>query len=330
MWQTAHNSRRQHTTLTSFFLLPQIRRRLEQVESEDICCDLTPVEVDFDDPLLGPALFFDCFLHEADDDVPYAIDLPEDFVTSNTEDLLSGFAVICSRGGATPVRSIIDGDFINVTDSTTFYFLESTKNETEPLKSPRSVLIVRVIGDAGDEPPQNSRQDQLAEAVFGTGEPGSDSAFDQYDRCSFGKLQFIPAEGHPQISNGVMDVQIDASLEGRDIYRIRTMFQVAAATALNVSSLGEEFDHVIFCVPDGTVVPRRGKDWGAFARIGNIDSYYNSRHQRCTTVGTLAHELGHNLGMHHSGTSGQPYGDRTGTVRRENRAAWVHVCCSFV
>ena len=180
------------------------------------------------------------------------------------------------------------------------------------------VLVVRVIGDSGAEQPTESR-DRLAGAVFGIGaEPLSNSMSAQYNRCSFGQLDFIPADGNPLISNGVLDLPLSFSLQGRDIYSSRHLFREETAGVLGVSSSSLEtmFDHVMFCVASGTVPGTSTNTLGWSAFVGNShDSYFNSARGRCDKLSALMFASGRELGLHFSGDSTWSAGDNTGAVR---------------
>lgn len=302
-------------------------------ESDDDClsCLITPLQVEFDDPGDSDETFFECSLldDEHDDelvDIRYSIELPEDFLSRHEGDLMTGHAVVCISGGEA-VRAIdrTDRDFIRIPENADVSLTEEHEDDLYFEYLPglqarrRTVLVVRVIGDNGAEQPVESRN-RLAGAVFGIGPlPYSNSMRAQYSRCSFGRLEFVPASGHRLISNGVMDMTLDFSLQGVDILGSRQFFREEAATLLGVSSLSSQFDHVMFCVAAGTgiVTPAETRGWSAFATISRYDTYFNSEFERCHTLSALMHELGHNLGLHHSGRDGNQYDDRTGVVRAQ-------------
>ena len=203
----------------------------------------------------------------------------------------------------------------------TFPSMESGRS-----RNSMKVLVVRVIGDSGAEQPTD--RDRLAGAVFGIGaEPLSNSMSAQYNRCSFGQLDFISADGNPLISNGVLDLLLPFSLEGRNIYSTRHLFREETARVLGVSSSSLEtmFDHVMFCVASGTV-----PGWSAF--VGNShDSYFNSARGRCDKLSALMFASGRELGLHFSGDSNGPSGDSTGMVRISIHFAFpMHALTSFL
>ena len=186
--------------------------------------------------------------------------------------------------------------------------------------SPRSVLVVRILGDNGAEQPVETTA-SLAGAIFGMGnETFLNSMRAQFNRCSFGKLDFVPADGHSLISNGVLDVALNLSLEGRDIYRDRSSYHRETAALLGVSSLGlgNTFDHVMFCVAAGTV-SSVASFWTSFS-AGETYSYFNSKFLGCERLSALMLAMGHNLGLVNSGVGDNQYGDTTGTVRTNAHA----------
>ena len=307
---------------------------MDDPPSNCLFCEIESVQVEFED---GEAeTFFECHLVGNDDDdddetnvptddftgIPYAIDLPEAFVMENLTPLLSG-VTICIPGGQA-IRSFNGTEHLDVIyipqDAKIRLVLDGRENPGLGLNltSPRTVLVVRVIGASGAEVPAES-PNKLAGSIFGIGDqPYSNSMRDQYNRCSFGKLEFVPASSteFPQVFNGVVDVTIRNSLQGQLLYTWRYQYHVAVQRLLGVRDLKREFDHVMFCVAPGTLAGFRPRlrDWTAFAPRHTF-SYYNSKHFRCDKLSALMHEIGHNLGLIHSGRHRDEYGDPTGVVR---------------
>lgn len=70
----------------------------------------------------------------------------------------------------------------------------------------------------------------------------------------------------------------------------------------------DTYDHIIYCMPPG-VLKQQG-DWIAYADLGGQRSVY--RDKWCASLSALMHEIGHNLGLYHSGMGKGPYADITG------------------
>ena len=163
-----------------------------------------------------------------------------------------------------------------------------------------TTLVIRIIDAQGVAP--NPSVAQLENDVF----DDAVSLKTQYDACSYGKLQIEPFRGvigsirkQITVSNGVVDVQVN------DFYTAtnnnRGALQTAAFKAANeqlggdlsTNSNNSKFDLVMFCFPPGT------GDWLAYAFAGRKFSFYNN--EWCSSVSAQLHEVGHNLGLAHSG-----------------------------
>jgi Gametolysin peptidase M11. len=71
---------------------------------------------------------------------------------------------------------------------------------------------------------------------------------------------------------------------------------------------------VMFCLPYGSL--RSGNPgWLGYAYIDHWKSVYNN--VWCSSVSTLAHEVGHNLNLGHSGQGAEEYGDQVGYVSKK-------------
>mmetsp|Transcript_16814 Transcript_16814/g.34632 ORF Transcript_16814/g.34632 Transcript_16814/m.34632 type:complete len:107 (+) Transcript_16814:1-321(+) len=69
--------------------------------------------------------------------------------------------------------------------------------------------------------------------------------------------------------------------------------------------LRDQFDLVLFAMPPG-IVP----EFSAYAYVGSPFSYYTDDNIENTMV--TMHEVGHNLGLQHSGEGSEEYGDASG------------------
>lgn len=142
-----------------------------------------------------------------------------------------------------------------------------------------SVLVVRVSGNGGSE--TTSTLPEIRNNLF----EGSPSVNSQYTECSDGALSLVPGDE--------VEITLPYSVNGRatdtDESFLEDMRQLAEAELGTAVPGG--FDHVMYCLPDGTTV---GGDpgWVGFAELGGVNSYYADG--RCEQILTVMHEIGHN------------------------------------
>jgi hypothetical protein len=127
----------------------------------------------------------------------------------------------------------------------------------------------------------------------------------QINRCSAGALQFVPAIGE-NIQGGVGELYIDENTIGvynKNLHGIlRQEFQTKFGDESN-------YDHILYCLPQGTA-EQNNPNWIAYAYGDTSFSYYNN--EWCGSLTTKMHEVGHNLGVGHSGEGPEgDYEDRT-------------------
>jgi hypothetical protein len=186
-----------------------------------------------------------------------------------------------------------------------------------------NTLVVRVNAQDLSPPPAAD----LSEDIFGD----EYCLKSQYDRCSYGQLQ-IQEYSPGAISNvptaanapGVVDVTVNVNASGNTRQAIQAEANTQLQTLLGVSDPGTLFDLVLFCMPPGTGT------WIAYAYINKWDSYYNN--DWCQAMSSQMHEVGHNIGLHHSGEyegtdSVQEYGDQTDMMGYSYRSDDTPVMC---
>ena len=245
-------------------------------------------------------------------DMTYQLDLPEDFLSANMDEIMTGTAQICIPGGRA-VRSV-NGEtdsMIIIPPGADIQMVGVSLFRRQLQVSGfgvRKTLVVRAVGTDGG--PDESR-DLLAGALFGIGpEPLENNMRAQFQRCSFGQIDFLPANGFPQIVNGIMDVNVGYRMDGKEISQVEDDIVEKTEDALGLYALSTEFDHVLFCIPPG--VRKDGDSWTAYASRPGWRSVYRSKY--CASLSMLMHEIGHNLGLQHSNEGSKEYGDQTGYV----------------
>jgi len=164
-----------------------------------------------------------------------------------------------------------------------------------------TTLVIRVIDSNGVEPEPSLAK--MENDVF----QDDVSLKTQYEKCSYGKLQIEPFSGKTstgtQINGGVVDVKVDFELTATNNNRGALQQAAFEAAKVQLGDLDEKvndddiYDLVLFCMPPGT------GDWLAYAFINDKYTFYNN--QWCSSVSAQMHEVGHNMGLAHSGQAGK-------------------------
>ena len=169
------------------------------------------------------------------------------------------------------------------------------------LKSPRSVLVIRGSLPENEFP---ESPEVISNRVFG----GNDDRVNlrsQYLACSWGKLEFVPATGE-NIIDGVIDIHVEYDEVVEPSARQLTDILTAKSSNMTGSDIFEIYDHIMFMLPPGLMVNI------ANSVLLGKKSLYDGKWGM--SVMSQMHEIGHNLGLHHSGYDGRKYGDITGQM----------------
>jgi len=167
-----------------------------------------------------------------------------------------------------------------------------------------NTLVIRVIDSNGIEP--TSSTDQLIDDVFAD----AISLKTQMEACSYNKLRIEPFHGttptNHTIQNGVVDIQMDFDITSNTSGVDNAALRAAKDTLGDLDD--PMFDLVMICMPPGPA-----NDFLAFAFNNSKYSFYND--EWCGYVDAQMHEVGHNLGLAHSGEVGEgEYGDKSGLM----------------
>ena len=186
----------------------------------------------------------------------------------------------------------------------TVHFEDNNTNSEALIVTTKTMLVLRVITGGGSQvPPSNERR--LSDKWFGTSTDEVNNK-SQFRACSFGKLLIEPFTGNTSkgvnISNGVYTITVDAD-------RMNPRLVERQARAKGSSILGDlqsQFDFVVLSVPDNE------ERYAAYAYVNSWLSLYKDRYVDYVTV--QMHEIGHNIGLAHSGEGASTYGDTSGLM----------------
>ena len=212
---------------------------------------------------------------DGESEMSYSINLPTAFINAHKITLDSGVSTICIVGGSAIRTEFGKPDYVVIPQNTNIHFVARRANRQRHLAQTgnRTVLIVRVTAPNSN---QSNSAASLANGTFGTGGQQYSMA-SQYSSCSAGKLSFIAASGFiGQITNGVTELQLNATVNGMTM---SSSFENSMMTfvkgALGIADLGITFNHIMFCMPTGTIASN-STGWLAYAYISGYFSFYNN------------------------------------------------------
>eukprot|EP00588_Corethron_pennatum_P024153 CAMPEP_0194339352 /NCGR_PEP_ID=MMETSP0171-20130528/82772_1 /TAXON_ID=218684 /ORGANISM="Corethron pennatum, Strain L29A3" /LENGTH=221 /DNA_ID=CAMNT_0039103871 /DNA_START=75 /DNA_END=737 /DNA_ORIENTATION=+ len=172
----------------------------------------------------------------------------------------------------------------------------SSKNKTV---DERSILVVRVVALDGKT---TATEAELSDRIFGThGDPHTVTS--QFSACSNGQQVFVPAPDREDniITDGVVTATFPFNITGLSGRRAKNL---ASAELERMGIKETDYRHFMYCVPQGV------KPFIAFSSgnpgSGEYSVYYD---YKCKHSVTGMHELGHYLGLGHSGSGASTYGD---------------------
>mmetsp|Transcript_11963 Transcript_11963/g.17554 ORF Transcript_11963/g.17554 Transcript_11963/m.17554 type:complete len:545 (+) Transcript_11963:51-1685(+) len=201
------------------------------------------------------------------------------------------------------IRVVSDEPLIHVLPdkkSSIYRFIDDSPTNVE-----RSVLVVRIKSSDGRREPSYTKE-RLNEVIFSDSRNVNSFAF-QYKKCSNGKLRFVPGTlEEPMGVPGVVDMVISENFDNLHFDRAMER-RVNDLFAKEIAPMNS-YDHIIFCLPRNME-----NKFLAFAIKNDNVSYYAD--PWCGKLSGTMHEIGHNLGLSHSGEWGnQEYDDESDSM----------------
>jgi hypothetical protein len=168
------------------------------------------------------------------------------------------------------------------------------------------VLVIRVTDKNNKSPTANDAQ--LIDDIF----TDSSSLATQTMACSYGALEIVPFEGKSpnnyDIQNGIINVKVDRYDSNQGM--LLDLAALGAARALIGDYNHPMFDLIMM------VLPKSDSSKVAWSFADSKFSFYHNDWAR--RVSAQMHEVGHNLGLSHSGHLDDEYGDQTGFMGYAN------------
>lgn len=228
--------------------------------------------------------------------------------------IVSSPAVAIIANAASGESVLIMSEAIVDTDTAEMYVPEGAHVEVRNISRNRSralttlpsttgtlkVLVIRVT-DKNKKSPE-ADDDQLIDDIF----EDSSSLATQMLACSYGQLKIEPFVGKSpngyNIKNGIINVNVDRYHSNQGM--LLDLGALSATKAL----IGDYNDSMFGLVM--MVLPKSDGSKVAWSFVDSKFSFYNDNW--AGRVSAQMHEIGHNLGLSHSGHLGDEYGDQTG------------------
>jgi hypothetical protein len=280
-------------------------------EQDGLSCRIIAVDVEAD--LSEGNVVDDSFRCLTEDGMLYSLYLPSEFIQEHS-DLARGETHVLIPSGHAIIEEDENGLPAIVYPNTTSLVtipppnrrLLSVQDRREGVKR---VLVLRVDGA---DSRLSLTQSDLSKRIFGIGSGApAVNIRSQYQACSFGKFRVVPAIG-TGITNGVATVTI-GNVKGKNPFNLENQAVTAAQNKLQIGDLEAVFDHVLICLPPGTLYDGTRAQWYAYGYLNYYRTVYNDKWGGYYSV--PMHEIGHNLALQHS-SEGSPsgYGDQSGMM----------------
>lgn len=277
----------------------------------DIVCRILAVDMEGDRSEAGNELDKEMLRCLTDNGMTYLLDnLPRDFVEKNSHLSMGDTYIVIPSGHVVVQENGVAS--IVYPNSTSIVAIPPTRRHLsvqDRRKGIKSLLVLRVNGADS----RNSLSQQvLSQRIFGIGTNAPTvNVRSQFHACSFGKIRIVPATGQG-IVDGVASITI-GNVKKKDPFNLENQAVAVAEKKLGIADLSSKFDHVMICLPPGTLYGGVRERWYAYGYLNWYRTVFNNEWAGYYSVG--AHEIGHNLMLQHSSEGDSSgYGDQSGKL----------------
>lgn len=141
----------------------------------------------------------------------------------------------------------------------------------------RKVLILRV--KANDSITSSSKA-VLAREILGIksddGETDGFNLASGFRDCSYNKLTFVPTN-YSKAKNGVYTVNVNTNVVNKKFTEVRNIVLDQVRSDFNMNNLNDVFDHVMICMPPGTVSNNGNSKWAAYGIVNGYVTVFNDK-----------------------------------------------------
>ena len=204
----------------------------------------------------------------------YLVELPRDIVENNSRLEDGDTYVTIPRGHALRENNRGTSAIVYPTGSnTTIETIPPTRRHLgvqERRQGQKTMLVIRV---SASDSLHSLKQTDISARIFGLGEGAPVvNVVSQYKACSFGKFTIKPAAGQG-ITNGVTDINI-GNAKGKDPFVLENVAVQIAERKLG-RNLENSFDHVMICLPPGTLYLGTRSKWFAYGYLNWYRTVFN-------------------------------------------------------
>ena len=242
------------------------------------------------------------------DGIVYRVESPHQSFFQNVTSGRTQIFTNPNRAHETDLMSLHVNETI-VLDTDAMIVEDKSSSENTKITDVRPLLVLYTI--APDAVNSYRTSSEIANDVFGICDGCAEDTANlrsQIYQVSKQQLDYVPAYNDKDIINGVLEINLNKDITGVSCFTVGNWNVKAARSILAPKGLRVNDFHLFHVIPEAADF-RGAVAWGEM--YGRV-SWYRDSH--AWMVGIQMHEIGHNLGFHHSGHRSSRYGDHSCTM----------------